>query len=219
MQRDLPGHAHGTPGRYKAGCRDDGCGCRDAIAAAERRRYRLKAEGRWQDPYTDAAPAREHVQALQAARLGWKQVARLAGVPEATVSRLLYGRAGYPPSLRIRAASAEALLAVRPALDTLPASACTDATGTTRRLQALIVQGRTIISLAGCLGMERSYLGRVAAGKVPGVTVATARKVRDLFEEWWDQPPPEETPRERGSRVPRPGLCLGAGLGGGVGVG
>src|SRR5512146_272232 len=181
--------AHGTPAMYSHGrCR---CvPCREAASAAARHRYRMIAYGKWQ-PFTDAAPAREHVRSLQAQGLGWQRIAELAGVAPPTVSSMLYGRAGRPPTVRIRTATAEALLAFRPALDDLPATAPVDATGPRRRLQALATAGWSANRLADLLGAERTHVARVVRGEKRRVTAATARAVRGLYDELWDRPPPE----------------------------
>ena len=188
-------YAHGTPAMYSHGpCR---CGpCREAASVAARRRYRMIAYGQWQ-PFTDAAPAREHVRSLQAQGLGWQRIAELAGVAPPTVSSMLYGRAGRPPTGKIRTATADALLAFRPSLDDLPATVPVDAAGTRRRMQALAAAGWSAGRLAGLLGVERAHAGRIIRGDNPRVSAATARQVRGLYDELWDRPPPEGTRWEK----------------------
>lgn len=188
-------YVHGTAAMYSHGpCR---CvPCKQAASVAARHRYRMIAYGKWQ-PFTDAAPAREHVRALQAAGLGWERIAKLAGVAPPTVSSLLYGRAGRPPTRKIRTATAQTLLAFRPALDDLPPTAFTDAAGTRRRLQALTAAGWSVQRLAGRLGTDRAHAGRIIRGDNPRVTAATALQVRALCGELWDKLPPEGTHREK----------------------
>jgi DNA-binding transcriptional regulator YdaS (Cro superfamily) len=147
------------------------------------------AYGTW-EPFTDAAPAREHVRSLQAQGLGWQRIAELAGVAPPTVSSMLYGRSGRPPTARIRTATAGALLAFRPALDDLPATAPVAAAGTCRRLQALAAAGWSAQCLAGRLGVSKTHVCKVIRGRYPRVTAATARAVRGLCDELWDRPPP-----------------------------
>lgn len=188
-------YAHGTPAMYSHGpCR---CiPCRRAASAAARRRYRMIAYGQWQ-PFTDATPVREHVRHLQAQGLGWQRIAELAGVAPPTVSSMLYGRAGRPPTGKIRTATAQALLAFRPSLDDLPATAPVDAAGTRRRMQALAAVGWSASRLAGLLGVERAHVGRIIRGDNLRVSAATARAVRGLYGELWDRPPPEGTRWEK----------------------
>src|SRR5580704_10641412 len=154
--------AHGTPTMYSHGrCR---CvPCRQAASTAARHRYRMIAYGQW-EPFTDATPVREHVRSLQAQGLGWQRIAELAGVAAPTVSSLLYGRAGRPPTGKVRTATAEALLASRPALDDLPATAPVDAAGTRRRMQALAAAGWSAQRLADHLAVDRAHAGRIIRG-------------------------------------------------------
>lgn len=187
-------HEHGTRNSYvvdKCRCRD----CRDAAAAYERRRAKDRAYGR--EAYVDAAPVRAHVQALQAQGMGWKRVARAAGLDESTVWKLIYGdpARGLAPSQRVTRKTRDALLAVT--LDLAP-GATIDGTGTRRRLQALVAIGWSMSELARRLGMLPSNLGATIHGRKE-VTVATATKARDLYDQLWDQPAP---PSGRHGSVP-----------------
>lgn len=105
-------HQHGTLQAYKQDkCK---CGpCRDASTAYERHRSQQKAYGRWQ-PYADAQPVREHVEALvRSGDIGWKDIARRAGVSVPTVRALLYGRGRAKRTvLRVLLSTAEGLTAV-----------------------------------------------------------------------------------------------------------
>jgi hypothetical protein len=184
---------HGTHARYVV----DRCHCtpcRAANRAYEANRTRQILYGRWQ-PYVDAAPARTHVRALMAYGIGWKRVAHLAGVPITCVNRLLYGIGDRKPSVRIRPGTQAALLAVQPSLDLLAPAVRVDATGSRRRLQALVRIGWSKSKLASRLGMQVRNLGwAFGAGYV---AAGTARKVLALYEELWDQPPAEETHRDK----------------------
>jgi len=193
VQRDS--RAHGTPARYGYGrCR---CAlCRQAAAAEVRHRRRLKAYGQWQ-PFTDAAPVREHVRSLKAAGLGWPRIARLAEVSPSTVSSLLYGRGGRPPTTRIRTTTAEALLAVRPGLDVMAPTARVDATGTRRRLQGLVAVGWPQRRLADRLGKDPTEIGLILHGRKSRVAAATALAVRALCRDLRALPPATRSPHER----------------------
>lgn len=185
-------HEHGTRPAYvfdKCRCRP----CRDSAVAYEANRKRQVAYGRW-TPYIDAGPARAHVLELMAAGMGWKRVARVAGVTPTIVSRLLYGKAenGSRPQPRIRAERAERILAVRfsPAPSTK-----VDATGTHRRLQALGALGWSGGRLAARLGLSRANYGTMLHSA--RVTARRAEDVARLYDELWQTPPPEDTVRER----------------------
>ena len=187
-------HDHGTRNAYvvdRCRCRP----CRDAANAYERRRAKDRAYGR--QAYVDAQPAREHVERLQAEGMGWKRIARAAGIETSVVWKLLYGdpARGQAPTKRVRPATAEKLLAVT--LDLAP-GAKVDSTGTTRRLQALVAMGWSQSELARRLGMLASNLGPIVHGR-RGVTQATADAVRALYDELWSTPAP---PSGRHGAVP-----------------
>lgn len=118
---------HGSRARYCRGCRCGGC--TEANRRGHAHRERMIVYGRWQ-PFADASRAREHVQALSAAGIGWRRAAELAGVSETSVSKLLYGGpGGRPPTRRLRTETARKLLAVQPSLEALGARAHVDAAG------------------------------------------------------------------------------------------
>lgn len=184
---------HGTRAKYAV----EKCHCLRCSAANtnyETNRAKQKVYGRWQ-PYVDATPVREHVEQLRAAGLGYKRVAALAGVTASTVSKLLYGTPGREPSKQVRAETAEKLLAVTATVENLAPGTCVDATGVRRRLQALVANGRSQASLAARLGMTPGNFTTFM--KSPVVTADKALAVRRLYEEWWDQPPLEESPRQQ----------------------
>jgi len=202
-------HEHGTRLAYirdECRCRP----CRDANAAEQARVDRLRAYGQWA-PLVDAEPAREHVRALMAAGMGWQRVGRTAGVSSGAMSKLLYGRTRddgtlRPPTRRVRPEVAARLLAVRVTLDTLGGKAIIDPAGTRRRLQGLIACGWTITALSTRLGMTPSNLGRVVRSD-DRVHAGTARKVRDLYDELWDQRPNEHDHRTRISAARARGMA------------
>src|SRR5689334_9409464 len=80
------------------GCRCDGC--RRDHRAREAHRTRMIAYGRWRG-LVDAEPVRAHVRALMAAGLSRDRISDLAGISEGGMSRLLYGRDGGPPTVRV----------------------------------------------------------------------------------------------------------------------
>lgn len=163
---------------------------RRAHTEYENRRRKLIAYGRW-NPRTDAHHVRDHVRSLMAAGLSWRKVAELADVPEATVGRLLYGKAGKSPSAWLRTPAATAILNVKADRDTLSPRALVDATGTHRRLQALIALGWSRTKLAEHLGLERNTVGRYMTR--PKVYASTAADVRDLYDRLWNVLPPSSS--------------------------
>ena len=176
------------------GCR---CGpCARANRAAENERTRLIAYGRW-EPYVDAGPTREHLRALGEAGIGWRRAATLAGVSTGSVSKILYGGpGGRPPAQRVRPETEAAILAVYPAPALLAGRAPVDATGTRRRMQALVACGWSQARLAARLGVLPSNFGDVMYRR-PTVTAATARAAERIYDELWDKAPPESAHREK----------------------
>jgi hypothetical protein len=155
-----------------------------------RNRRRQQAYGRWQ-PYVDAGPVRAHVRELMAYGVGWMRLAELSGIPKSTVEKLLYGcpSRGTDPSRRIRPETASKLLAVRPAPGLLAGAVNTGATGTRRRLQALVAAGWPQSHLAARLGMNSSNFGNTL--RWPRVLVSTDRAARALYDELWNADPCE----------------------------
>lgn len=177
--------AHGYA-RYRL----DGCRCYTcarAVSEYEARRRRLIAYGQWQ-PYVDAEPVRAHVRILMSAGIGRRTIARASGVPEGTLKKLLYGRrtADRAPSRRVRQEAARRILRLTPSVELLAAGTPVDATGTTRRLQALIAVGWTQTALAARLGWTVANFHRLL--QQTRVTAGTARAVRALYDDLWNVP-------------------------------
>lgn len=183
----MSGRAHGTRVKYvidKCHCTP----CKQANRDAENHRYRQQAYGRW-EPYVDAEPARTHVRMLMDYGYGWKRIAEMAGVGRGTVEKLLYGarHRGMQPSKGIRPETAAKLLAVRPDRERLGGAVKVDATGTRRRLQALVAAGWPQSQLAVRLGMHRSNFGAMLRSEQ--VLASTQRAVRKLYDALWKQDP------------------------------
>ena len=183
---------HGDRARYKAGCRCTPC--RSANSAYEDARYREKAYGRPTSALVDAGPARDHVRALIGEGLGTRRIASRAGVSRPQVQALLRGRPdrGTGPTRRIRRETAEALMSVD--LESAH-GALLDASGVRRRLQALMAAGWTLAAIARRGDTFGTWLCQLLVAD--RVTASTARKVATLYDELWDEAPPESTPRER----------------------
>lgn len=193
-------HVHGTYACYVL----DACRCVPCTRANrvyEADRIRQQAYGRW-DHYVDAEPARTHVRELQAAGLGWKRIATMAGVPSGVMWKLIYGKTRpdgtRTPSVRIMKATAGHLLAVpAPSIDDLGGGVRIDGTGSRRRIEALMALGWSVGRLASDHGIDRQVLDRALAW-IP-VTVATARAIRVMYEAIGETPAPETNRAERTS--------------------
>ena len=190
-------HRHGTRAAYVADrCRCEPC--RAANRGDEHERRRAIAYGRWQ-PYVDAEPARAHLQRLRARGIGLNQIAHLAGVAPSTLTRLAARNTtnGASTTGLIRAEPARRILAVPVPdchSDHAPGS-LVDATGSRRRLQALVAIGWTQTDVARHLQRSPSNLRQTLRSQL--VTAATAAQVRDLYDRLWNQPPDQSTPRGR----------------------
>ena len=187
---------HGTRARYAHGPgpgKGPGCRCDECTAAnraAARQRERAILYGRWQ-PFADAGPAREHVQALARHGIGRRRAAELAGMSAGAMSRLLYGGPGSrPPTRRIRPQTAAAILAIRPSADLVAPGVLVGAAGTQHRVQALVAAGWSQARLAGQLMTSPGHVGALL--REERVTAVTAAAVRELYERLWSQPPPED---------------------------
>lgn len=164
----------------------------------QRRRSRLRAYGR-EDQIrprrVDAAPARAVLQRLLDSGFALERIAIAAGVPHSTLTTLRFGRRGAAAGVHLKtieAVVAEALLRLEPqaiSTSTVPA------TGTTRRLQALVATGQTQSAIAELLGRGVCNLSSLVHGRRQIVTVGTHDAVKALFDALWDQRP--EGPKAR----------------------
>jgi hypothetical protein len=185
---------HGTTAGAVAGC---GClHCRVAIGNYKTTRERRIAYGTWQ-PYVDAEPVREHLRILGAAGIGWQQAATVADVSPNTVNHLLYGKGGRLPARRCRKELADVLFAVQPILDNYADHALVDATGTVRRLRALVVAGWPMQDLGDRLPGHRESMRRLIRNGAERVTAEVARAARDLYDALPEPIEDRWTPRRR----------------------
>lgn len=142
-----------------------------------------------------AAPIAAHVARLRAAGLGWQRLHDLTGL-SFTALRRVDRRAYVLPE------TARKILAVPvpqiPAL-AVAGGARVDATGTRRRMQALIAAGWTNLDLAAEMGYHRSQFARYILDDQPGgtVTAATARRAAEVFARLQLATPPDSVASRR----------------------
>lgn len=170
--------SHRPPGRsayVMDKCRCDAC--RESCRVYEEKRRRQALYGRWQ-PYVPADEARAHVRQLQAAGMGWKRVAKAAGIHTSVMWKLLYGdpTRNMAPSKRVRPQTAAAILAVEP--DLAP-GALIDAGPTWRRIEGLVALGYPKLWIAKQLGLQGNGLqfheNRVQVGNAQAVAALADR--------------------------------------------
>ena len=175
-RRDWP---HGVRAKYTLeGCR---CAeCRRANCDYQKRRQRQVGYGK--SPTVDAAPVREHVRALMSSRypgahdgIGWRRIARLAGVNASVVHALVWGKRGKP-TRRIKRENAEKLMGVLP--DDLADAAVVWAAETWRYVNELVDFGVPKRRIARALG-STARKPHLQLGK-RYVTVKNARAVEEL---------------------------------------
>jgi hypothetical protein len=187
-------HRHGTRTAYVK----DRCRCTDCTAAntaASRTATRQRIYGRWH-PYIDAGPVREHIAALRAAGIGVERIAQLAGISISHIRELAqHGRGHSPGTQRVRPSTATRVLRIGVDDRNRAPHSRVDATGTRRRLQALVAIGWPTELLAAQLGRRPTSLCRSMAGE--SVTVRTAQDVATLYERLWNTPPPPMTGEQR----------------------
>jgi DNA-binding CsgD family transcriptional regulator len=187
-------HQHGTRAAYVK----DQCRCAKCTAvntAASNEMHRERTFGRW-EPYLDSGPTRAHIEDLRAAGIGVDQVAKLAGLSSSHVRGLIYpSSTGRPPYQRVRRETAERILAVPVDDSSRAANSHVDATGTRRRLQALIAVGWAQAWLARELHRSPANFRRSMIADT--VTARTAQLVNEMYERLWDAPPPQHTTGQR----------------------
>lgn len=190
-------HVHGTRTAYvvdKCRCVD----CTEASRQVQAQRNRLQAYGRYDSGRVDAQPVREHITALMEYGLGLKRVAALAGVSNATLGKVLYGdkSRNMPPRARVEKHVADGVLAIKPNVAVLGKTVSVDATGTRRRIQALVAIGWSQARIGECLGVAPGNFNRTIRSE--RVHADTARKVKALYEQLWNQP---QTGTDQRSRI------------------
>lgn len=166
--------------------------CVDRYNQHNRNRLHSQAAGTW-DGLVDAQPVREHVNLLLAAGATPHGVAIQANVSDKAVRDLLPAPPSarrYPAKYRMAKSTADKILSVQAADISAP---LIDATGTIRRIQALVADGWPLNRLAAPVGLYPKYiyelLRRTQAGESSHVARTTARRTADLFEELRTQKP------------------------------
>src|SRR4051812_28666626 len=187
-------HRHGTRAAYVR----DRCRCTDCTAAntaASRTATRERIYGRWQ-PYVDAGPVREQIAALRAAGIGVERIAQLAGLSVGHIRQLAeHGRDDSRTTQWVRPSTATRVLAIGIDHASRAPHSLVDATGTRRRLQALIALGWPAELLADQLGRRPASLRRSMTGE--SVTARTAHEVASLYERLENTQPPRVTSEQR----------------------
>jgi hypothetical protein len=167
-------------------------GCR-AIRSQQTQRWRQRSAA-GEVFWVDAEPVRAHVRRLmEAYGVPVDVIAAQADVSYGSVRNLLYGN-GASPSHRLTAVNGQRLLSAHFDLDLLRPNTLTNAIGTQRRVQGLVVAGYCIAEQARRLGRDRNFYRIISAD---AVRADLARAVRDLADALEATPPPTSTRAQR----------------------
>lgn len=180
-------HTHGDNVMYTIHkCRCDTC--REAAVDRARARRKNQLYGRYH--LTDAEPSRQHIRSLMAQGMGWKRIAKAAGLSPSSVYPILWAQdtksKKRPMRKQISKTMEAKLLAVT--VD-MAEGAVVSSLGSVRRLQALAALGWSQHRLAEILGMFPANFGKVIHGERGGIRVSTANQIEALFNENWDKTP------------------------------
>lgn len=148
-------------------------------------RTRQKAYGRFESTWVDAEPVRAHIRALRAAGVG-NRVLRAAGVSHNSITYILHGRGGRPPTSRVKRETAEKILAIpvpHSRFEYSPTGLTVDAVGTMRRLRALVAYGYTQSDLCARVGQSPTWCSYVVTGRAKRVRADAAHAVAELFDQ------------------------------------
>ncbi|TGB37919.1 hypothetical protein [Mycolicibacterium peregrinum] len=137
--------------------------------------------------YVDPAAARERIALLR------QRGVTLAMLETHGLSR--YGVRNVQTAERIRRITAMKVMSVPVPADLIPTCADVDATGTARRIQALVAMGWPQSLIAAELGTAQTAVAAMALRKK--VTAERAIAVRELFGRWAMSPGPSQVSRTR----------------------
>ncbi|MFF9624229.1 hypothetical protein [Streptomyces griseosporeus] len=170
---------HGTTARAKgrpvAGIPGCPCHpCRQAENAYDKRRRYLNQTGR--TLMVDTAPVAAHLRGLFAAGAGWIQLSAISGCSSSTISNLLAEK-----NPQCRRTTANKILAIQPG-DAIPNQRRIPATGTIRRLRALVALGHKCADIDTACRIDHSVLTDLLTARRDTVTVGLAKRVADGFE-------------------------------------
>lgn len=183
---------HGERRCYLRGCQRPEC-----VAAHKRymKHYRL-TRARHGTRRIDANPTAQYVREL--AEEGWshRQIAAAANCSTREITALARGE--YPT---IAADIAKRILNARPAIHIAPPRTYVDATGSIRRVQALMAIGRSLQSIAQNVDMSATALGRVINHQHDRITARCAKNITTLYEQWAGEPGTNERARRRAARL------------------
>lgn len=135
-------------------------------------------------PQVDAEPVRQHVRELMAAGIGYARIAQAANVGVSTINHMLYERSGRPRTEHLNHEVARRILAVD--VSQVP-TGVVDATGTKRRLQALMTVGWPAGHLGSLLNLHPVHVRGLH--RQSKVYATTAHAMAVTYNRLWDKNP------------------------------
>lgn len=183
--RPLPAHgtyarANGSP-RYRKPCKCEPC---LIVRRRSDKQWKVnRALGR--SLWTDSAEAREHLKTLRTTRT-WASIAAAAQVTPSGLYSIANGQ-----RTTIHRKTHARILAVQPLAKPTP-SRHIDALGTRRRLQALMVIGHSIRTIAQASAVARDRVHHIAMGLQPTVRCDVAGRITAAYERLAFRPPAKD---------------------------
>lgn len=180
------------PGRV--GVHTGSYGCKCTMCRARRAKYsrdrheKIRAGIPLRVPI---GPVKAHVVKLIDRGMSAKLIAEVADVSSPTMYRVR----NFDDDVLINATIAETLMSVRLDLSRLPPKSNVDVTGSRRRVQALAWCGWSLQLQAARYGMDATRF-RIHRPETRLIWKGNADSIRAVYEELWDQDPPQATTQE-----------------------
>jgi hypothetical protein len=143
----------------------------------ERTKYRLEAYGKWEPRRVDPAPRQAKIRALKESGWSTARIAEASGLTGDHVRRLL--RADIDHLKPATAARIDSLPDPGVTVPATPRPSLVDATGTVRRVRALLALGWRHKDLKAATGLATNVLAHRSGGMVHRDTAATVAAVYD----------------------------------------
>jgi uncharacterized protein YerC len=185
-----PDHKHGATGtcyqKHRCRCTD----CRAHRAKQERDREARARAGRTQE-YVNAIITVPRIMQLMREDWTYADIEAVSGVSVPTISRIMRG-----VTVRVERETADAILGTHPKMrHRAPEPRKVDATGTIRRIRALVAVGWTFWGISQKAGHGNTWALQVTTSSM--VTPATRDLIARLYDELWATEPPRVTADEK----------------------
>lgn len=179
MTRPMP--EHGTRARYMRGCRCIPCAGENS-RYCKQQKFKVHRSG---PARLDPAPVTARINHWVGLGYSHGQIATAAGVSRRIIDSHAKGKLK-----KINPDSARKILAVRLDASVIPDYLPIDATGSMRRLRALMVMGHPLKAIAAETGHRSGALSKILNGHAVGVRRSTAKDIAALYQRWADTPGP-----------------------------